>query len=273
MNFLSQNWVATLISLSGIIIGGIISFIFYKKSIRKAIPVFQYRSDSIIGLNNSSHKEDISIYYKEKRVNRLSKLYVVFWNAGNQTLRGEDIAGDGKLKLNFEGEGEIVKSNIVKMTRNVNDISYIYNSESKVVDFKFDFLDKDDGVIFEFIHTFRNKKPSINGIIKGIPEGVKNDGYNRDIFSEYEESFSSINRIYRIANSKIILTIYLLIGSFFLYSFFNYSKLPSWFFDTSDFANKIMCLVMALFFIVPITTLKLLDRKRRIPNKLLNDID
>ncbi|RXJ80514.1 hypothetical protein [Arcobacter sp. F2176] len=174
LNFINQGWVGTSIGIIGIIIGAILS---YRFSIKKPIPAYQEHSLEIIRKNQLELSKDIKILFNEQQVDNLTKIQIVFWNHGTDTLRIENIVKDDPLLFKFSQDAIILSSKIIKKSRDINK-SFIKNSESdlNIAYFGFDYLDQNDGIVFEIIHTDIKSYPEVKGTFKGIPEGIQNFG-------------------------------------------------------------------------------------------------
>ncbi len=172
--FINQGWVGASIGIVGIIIGAILS---YKFSIKKPIPAYQKYSLKIIKKDELELSKNIQILYDNKQINNLTKIKIIFWNHGTDTLRIENMVEEDPLLFQFSDNTIILNSKIIKKTRDINK-SYINTSESKpnIAYFGFDYLDQNDGMIFEIIHTDIKEYPKIKGTFKGIPEGIQNFG-------------------------------------------------------------------------------------------------
>lgn len=270
-DFFSQNWVSTLISMSGIIIGGILSFIFYKKSISKAIPVYQYSNHRILDNSKKVGINDISLYYKDKEIKLLTKTIVAFWNDGNKTIHGYDTVDKQRLRIVFENpDGKVLSAKVVKYTRDVINFRLDNQYDNNTIYFDFDFLDKNDGGIIEILHTFSSSELKILGVIKEIPEGLKDYGDIDELIipSKYSGKFTYYtNKIINLINPTIKLLVYLTIGLISIITALNLPYFPNFFIITngpSDFIFGIFGLIVIIgsiieFLVVP---------KKRIPKEL-----
>lgn len=261
LGFINQGWV-------GIIIGISISILTYKLSIKKPIPSYQRHSLEIIRKNQLELSKDIKISYKDVLVENLTKIEIVFWNEGRDTLKNENIVVDDPLLFKFSNDTIILSAKIIKQTRDINK-SYIRISEtnSNIAHFGFDYLDQNDGMIFEIIHTDINIYPEIMGTIKGIPEGIQNFG-QVDLFN----SRNCKNKLVCLLNSKWLLFLLMsLIGVFLMLIGIYPSVIETiqsyTILDSSNKFIRVFFIVAGVFyFIFPV--LVFLQKRKRFPKKL-----
>ncbi|QSX07240.1 hypothetical protein JYG23_07820 [Sedimentibacter sp. zth1] len=243
-DFILTNLVGIVLCLIGLLGGGIISFIFYKKSISIAKPVFQYSNQNIIDISNNDKEENLKVYYSEYNIKRLNKTHIYFWNSGNKTIKGEDIVKTEGLKIVFEDKnGRILLAKVLKYSRKVCDFNVMVSSDDRrEISFNFDFLDPNDGVVIEVLHTFEKSKFNFTGIIKSIPDGIQNYGYILPTYRKKDPKFL-------INNFSIVTFIDFVVGVLSIYGAINIKSLPKWLFDSSQTFNRIFLLIFGIFFI------------------------
>lgn len=265
VKFINQGWVGVIIGIMGIII----AILTYKFSIKKPIPSYQKHSLKIIRKNQLELSKDIKIFFNDKEVDNLTKVEIVFWNEGRDTLKSENIVVDDPLLFKFSDDTIILSAKIIKQTRDINK-SYIKISETNpnVAHFGFDYLDQNDGMIFEIIHTDINIYPQIMGTIKGIPEGIQNFG-QVDLFN----SRNCKNKLFCLLNSKIFLFLVMSIGGTFLLLIgiypSLYEKIQSYnnLFIPNEISRIFSIIIGIFYFIFPI--LLFWQKRKRFPKKLI----
>ena len=269
LNFINQGWVGAIIGIMGIII----AILTYKFSIKKPIPSYQRHSLEIIRKNQLELSKDIKISYKDVLVENLTKIEIVFWNEGRDTLKNENIVVDDPLLFKFSNDTIILSAKIIKQTRDINK-SYIRISEtnSNIAYFGFDYLDQNDGMIFEIIHTDINIYPEIMGTIKGIPEGIQNFG-QVDLFN----SKNCKNKIICLLNSRLLSLLMSFIGVFLILIGFYPSILETVqsysILNSSDTYIRVFFIFIGVFYFA-LSVLLFLQKRKRFPKKLiLKDID
>lgn len=209
-NFLNQGWV-------NVTLGVFSAFIFHKLSNKKPMPSYQEHSLPIIKKKEIEQSNNIKILYNNKEVENLTKTQIVFWNNGSGTLKIENLVKDDPLIFEFSENSTILSSKIIKYSREINKATITTSLENKhIAYFNFDFFDKNDGVLFEFIHTDTNPYPKVKGTFKGIPEGIQNFGH---IYIAQKKCNGKVNCLLNNEKSQFIIlsilgTIILLISLF-----------------------------------------------------------
>lgn len=164
------------------IIGVIVSYYFYKR--QQSNPVYQTKTIKIIDNFNDNKLEDIKIIYKNKNVQRVLRSYITFWNCGDKTIYGKDIVEKDKLRIVFSDcskDGEIIYSKIVKKNRDVNDFTIMPEKDNEII-INFDFIDCNDGVVIEVVHSFTESSISLQGTIRGISKDINYYGSIEDSY-------------------------------------------------------------------------------------------
>jgi hypothetical protein len=175
-NFLNQGWVGSLTGFIGIVIG-ILGIYSYKISKSHGLPTVQKHSLRIIEKEKTAVSDDLEILFKGKKVERLTKTIIVFWNDGTETINGSDVVASDKISFSFSHGERILSSKIICVTRAVNHTSLVNSKDqNNKVNLIFDFLDPNDGVTIELLHTDKKRYPSITGTIKGVPSGIYDAG-------------------------------------------------------------------------------------------------
>lgn len=276
MEFLGKNWIGSLIGLIGIMISAIMSYHFYKKSEQKALPTYQRTTTRIMDIENAVNIDNIEIKYKGKKINRLIRTYIVFWNDGNKTIDGKDILERDRLRCDFgDNEGEILSTNIVKRTRDVNDFDVTVNPENeREILFSFNFLDTKDGALIEVLHTF-NGIPRVSGTIKGIPQGIKYNGVCASLVGsrKIRKRKTFINVILRIANSKVVLDLLIIIGLFLICFGLNFERMPKPSYISGQVPDRIMYTFTGIILVVDMSIRLFKESKQRFPKTLMLEDD
>lgn len=81
------------------IVFGFLSVAFYLRSIRHKQLAFTYELSELLTTTNP----EVSIAFRNRTVDDLSKLRVACWNSGTQEIRREDIPGDRPTAVVFTG--------------------------------------------------------------------------------------------------------------------------------------------------------------------------
>ena len=167
------------LSFTGVIgwIFGLIGIVVAIKSKRTTKLVYKRQAFRIIEVGKLMTTEDMKILFKDKRVSRLTRTYIVLWNSGSKTIRGENIVEDDPFRLEFGDGAEVLRAIVISKTKKAN--KFLVETESKFpnkVICKFDYLDAKDGVLIEILHTDKKLYPKVLGSIRGLPKGIKDLG-------------------------------------------------------------------------------------------------
>jgi hypothetical protein len=170
---LSQAWLGTAIGALSIIV----AIVIYRASAIGARPVYSRRSFRVIGFNRNEFMEDVQILYRGMHVDRLSRSNIIFWNSGKKTLYGSDIVADDAVRCELSPDALVLEVWIIKRTRDANKFTAMIddNSPNRAI-LNFDYLDPQDGVVIELLHTDSGRQPAVKGTIRGVPKGMLDRG-------------------------------------------------------------------------------------------------
>jgi hypothetical protein len=164
--FINQNWLTIIIAALGVAA----SYYFYLRAKVLRRVFFVTQSVQVTGVK-SEFAPDLEIFYRGKKVDRVTKSVLYLWNSGNTTIEGNQIVGADPLRLACSEGCEILKESIVRVTRDVIAIDLRRDSERpNELIFHFDFLDPGDGAVIDMLHT-GDRKVRLTGTIRGIPQG------------------------------------------------------------------------------------------------------
>lgn len=162
--FLNQNYVGVIISL-------IVSYIFYKRALPHPRLAFQRRSSRFPDKGTVLPSE-VEIVFRGKSIPHVMKTSAAIWNCGNTTIKSDQIVDTDPLRISFSPDTEVLDASILSTTRRVNE----FKVQKKVgppneVECTFDYLDPNDGVIVNVLHT-GDENVKILGTIRQMPKGV-----------------------------------------------------------------------------------------------------
>lgn len=191
---LNAGWVSSAIGLVSLAV----ALIIYRASIIRARPVYQRRGLRLIGGNDKALPDEVEIRFRGQVVERLGKVYIVFWNSGTALLRGSDIIDNDPLRCECAKGSRILEARAVKITRPTTKFAVKLNPtvpHSAII--TFDYLDPGDGAIIELLHTAAERYPEIKGTIRGVPKGCLDWGrIGRSRIKELPFPFSHRQVIY-----------------------------------------------------------------------------
>jgi hypothetical protein len=173
LRFLTEGWFGAVVGIIGIALG----VIFFVKSQRRAKLAYQYNEVTLIGGTEAAFPAEVEVRFNGVAVPRITASTLFFWNSGQRTIRGEEIVASDPLRVQFAQETLVLKSSILKATREVNGVrAESISSEAHKVQITFDFLDPGDGVALEILHSGGGSQFKVLGTIRGIPKGITNHG-------------------------------------------------------------------------------------------------
>jgi len=175
-NFFNQGWVGSLIGLVGIILGGVGIFS-YKISRSTAKPSYQKSSFRLIGRKENNLPKDVTVIFKRKEVDRLTKTTLILWNNGTEVLNGEDVISTDSLQISFTDGDNILSYKVLKQTKDVNNFELLKNEAfPHRLLINFSYLDPNDGIVLEILHDSKERYPEVTGTIRGLPKGFEDLG-------------------------------------------------------------------------------------------------
>ncbi|KZQ32280.1 hypothetical protein A3N57_16210 [Enterobacter cloacae subsp. dissolvens] len=169
LNLLNFGWVGSLIGIVSLLFAAFV----YIKSVKKAEPCYQWRTNTIIGDINDDISSKIHITFDSIDINNLKRTLVVFWNNGKEYIDRDLILSEHPLSISFN-DGDIL-SHQIKSTNN-NSIVASTSLKNKNIIIDFNCLNRDNALCVEILHTSSDLEPIITGTIKGVDNGVLNKG-------------------------------------------------------------------------------------------------
>jgi hypothetical protein len=257
IDFINQNWIGSLIGLIGLVV----ALCIYRASRIGARPVYQSRAFRLIGVKEQALPNEVAILYSGRNVQRLTKTYIILWNSGKAIVEGKDIVIDDPLRLEFSEGSEVLSARVIKETHKPNKFMVNINQQSNnIVFINFEYLNAQDGVTLELLHTSQERYPLVKGSIKGIPKGISDWGLISSPRVKREFPFN-LYQYKTMAISGIIAGIvYILIGVF----------APSSPDSNNDIIFKKVSIGIGIFAILLFSLFPLLFR-RRFPKSLSID--
>ncbi|VVQ30700.1 hypothetical protein [Pseudomonas fluorescens] len=160
---------------------GIISFIaaivFYFWSRKRTSLGYVHMGEHLLGSASDALPSAIVVQYNGMSIPRLTKSVLIFWNSGENTVLGSDIVTTDPLRFHVGDDGRILSIAVLQASRSVNDFSFLPTGNSThEAAFNFNFLDPNDGVVVEILHTSTDRIPRIKGTLRGLPQGFRNFG-------------------------------------------------------------------------------------------------
>ncbi len=173
--FLSEPMVGTVLGLIGV---GLAVY-FYVKAKQVSRIALQSEDIAIVGSSTSAFDDQLEIRFGGEIVQRVTKTRVIVWNSGNTTIEGDKIANSDPLRASVAENNRILRVELIKQSRPVNNVRFTTKDNDALVDF--DFFDQNDGFVVEIIHSGTRRELKWLGTVRGIPEGFSTFSSNNPI--------------------------------------------------------------------------------------------
>lgn len=167
---LSAPWVGTILGAISLVA----AIYFYLRSKRVSRLAYQIDELSIVGSAQAAFPNELEIRYAGTLVPRVTATRLVLWNAGNVTLRGDQVVASDPLRLELPESSMILSAAIVRSTREANAAHLVWDERSVTV--TFDYFDPNDGVTIEVYHSGGRQALKCVGTLRGLPSGPSNYG-------------------------------------------------------------------------------------------------
>ncbi|MGB8217597.1 MAG: hypothetical protein WCE94_09895 [Candidatus Methanoperedens sp.] len=155
------GFIITIISL-------LLAVIFYIKGKKVKLPYYAVNSHNIVR-DLVSRIDDLDILYHGEPIENLTATKIAFWNAGNDTINGQDIARADPLTVIANEGYKILDAKIVSVINTANQFSITSPAGERSININFDYLDQNEGAIIQLLHTGKSGKDiEIHGRIKGF---------------------------------------------------------------------------------------------------------
>ncbi|AUM88309.1 hypothetical protein ACYJ2V_000215 [Clostridium botulinum] len=130
------------------------------KTVIRSINLFKDNGNKIDGLE---------ILYSKSAVPNVTITKIAFWNNGNETIDGSDIANRDPLTIKIKDEFTILESKMIYEKNKSNNIQLRNIEDGKIIEVKFDYLDNKEGGVVQILHTGNSSSEiEVSGTIKGL---------------------------------------------------------------------------------------------------------
>lgn len=217
----SSFWKALLVVFSHPLTGTMLAILsiiaayyLYRKALVVRDLVAQMTNTRLLGGSNPELPDEVTIKYADREISRLSKVNLVIWNRGKETITADELASGDLLRLVFEDGTEVFHPRVIKQTRpDIIKFQCIKHSNEPAVLFQFEFLDYKDGACIEILHT-SNQRPSIRGTIRGMPSRVCTDlgSLPRKETFQVKNRKNRILRLFSFSERRLFPTFFIVAG-------------------------------------------------------------
>lgn len=141
---------------------GIATIVLALKLAKKMQPVWAYKTTKIIELGNNALPQ-LKLTFNEQPVRDVYRTRVILFNKGNETIRKSYVEED--IVMHFKGANILQQPTLLAKSREKIEASVkqVVKDGDNAVEISFQYLDHNDGVVFEVLHTTsQDIKPSSN---------------------------------------------------------------------------------------------------------------
>ena len=168
----TSPWIA-LLSFLLTFVSLLLAIYFYLTGRRRKLPKYAIRSLSLVkGLVN--RVTGLEMLYNGRHVENLTAGRLVFWNAGRETIKQEDVASSDPIIMQIEGGAKFLDSKVIFAMNPANQFKIMESAEKTEIRIEFEYIDRHEGLIIQFFHTgTSDNKIALRGTIKGAPPPVR----------------------------------------------------------------------------------------------------
>jgi hypothetical protein len=194
------NWIVpTLIGIAG---SGVFYWLGRRYRPRSRL-AFQKSDFMVVGHTNSTKSlGGIKILFKDVDVPRVVVTRLAVWNVGNTVVDASQLATSAPLALAVEAGALILDAQIVKASNAANMCRLRIAEDLTRAFVEFDYLNEQDGALFQVTHTGAQNTAKLTGSIKGIAKGVEDWG---DLTLWEEQRSRSLKPLAYIIGSGVVL--------------------------------------------------------------------
>jgi len=160
------------LGIGGIVVGLGSAFYFYYAARLVPAPKYLLRSVPIISEEQHAKAPGLEVRVLGQHVKALWSTRVVFFNSGRGTLLGTSIVETDPLRFVVEPGGTILHTVLLRQSRRASGCALSIEghalNEQLII---FDYLERNDSLTFEVLHTSPVATPPLIGSIRGVPAG------------------------------------------------------------------------------------------------------
>ncbi len=192
------------IGVAGVILGVITSYIFYRIGKKRRELCWSIDSTNLIK-GYSSLFEKLEIQYEGQNIENLTVSKMAFWNSGNETIDGKDIAIPPHIFLTDKSDTRILDAKIMKTSTIGNNFELHREPDDPIIVLSFNYVDPQQGVVIQVVHNGVSILPLMMG---GEVKGVKEIEYKS---KKPNLALQVVSKLFVYFNA---LTIFLLVGGY-----------------------------------------------------------
>ena len=162
------NTVSLIIGIAGL---SVAAFAYFRPRRRRRL-VYQMALLRYFDKNDYTLPEYAEMTYEGTEVERLTKVTVILWNRGTDTLHGNEIVSSDPIRLSVPEGTRILDVEIAKRTREANKCMIQQHPPGgHDVVIRYDYLDPRDGLALNLLHDGATPLPEILGTATGLGDG------------------------------------------------------------------------------------------------------
>lgn len=110
---------------------------------------------------------EFEILYSGQPICDLTVSRFAIWNSGNRVLNSSDIVDTKPISIMSDDSGpDILAASVIKCSEE-SDAFIVTKKSNHCAEIKFDYVDKQDGVVIQILHTGSVNNITVSGLIKG----------------------------------------------------------------------------------------------------------
>jgi len=142
---------------------------FLTRRMRKR-PRLRAAIQSTVLINPSAGLVDrgLQIHFSSQKIDTVSRSLIALWNGGGDTIRFADELASDPLRLQIEAPAVVLDARVLSGSRSQLGFSCELHSDApQIVELHWNFMDEDDGVLIDMLHTGL-QRPALFGTIPGV---------------------------------------------------------------------------------------------------------
>jgi hypothetical protein len=159
--------ISLILGIVGIAIGTLVSYYFYRRSLKEKAPYWAITSNNLVeGFSSKIH--DLQASYEGKRVQNLTISRVLFWNDGAETIKRDDIETINHVRISPKNDILLLDAKVLASNNNSSQFTVQIAENDNCIYLNFDYLDEKQGAVIQIIHTGTSSQDlEVIGDIKG----------------------------------------------------------------------------------------------------------
>ncbi|MDY6857636.1 MAG: hypothetical protein SWO11_23635 [Thermodesulfobacteriota bacterium] len=149
------------------VVGVILTIHFYRKGRRQRAISYARQSDTLVE-DLSDRFPKLLISFGGENISALTVSRIAVWNSGTESIRGNDISQSDPLRIILPEGTKLLSSEITSKTKEANSFSLHHDVEGNVITLSFEYVDPDDGIVINLIHSGSKRDPEVRGSVVGV---------------------------------------------------------------------------------------------------------